>query len=59
MSRTKHGAKGPGYEYWSKRPGPKMQSPGRPSKTLTHRAERRVDLAIVRAEGREEAVAGE
>lgn len=44
MSRSKHAwnHKGPGYEYWSKRPGPPMLSPGKGSKRLTHRAERRV-----------------
>lgn len=41
MSRSKKGSKGPGYEYWSRRPGnfdgPK---PGRESKKVTHRLER-------------------
>jgi hypothetical protein len=39
MSRTKTGAKGPGHEYWGRRPGPR--DPGRFSKTITHRCERR------------------
>lgn len=39
MSRTKKGAKGPGYEYWSKRPN-SVSSPGRISKTITKRKER-------------------
>lgn len=29
-----------GKEYWSKRPGPPMMSPGKDSKRITHRAER-------------------
>jgi hypothetical protein len=39
MSRTKKGAKGPGYEYWSKRPMA-GQSPGKETKKLTHKIER-------------------
>jgi hypothetical protein len=39
MSRSVKGAKGPGYEYWSRRS--KHRYPGRLSKTLTHRLERR------------------
>lgn len=39
MSRTKKGKKGVGYEYWSRRS--KYREPGRWSKTMTHRAERR------------------
>lgn len=39
MSRTKKGAKGPGYEYWSKRPMA-GHSPGKKTKKLTHRKER-------------------
>lgn len=41
MSRTKHSSKSPGYEYWSRRPGLKMATPGRYAKQLTHRLERR------------------
>jgi hypothetical protein len=48
MSRTKKGAKGPGYEYWGKRPGPR--DPGRYSKTQTHRAERRAAKRIKEAD---------
>jgi len=41
MSRTKKGAKGPGYEYWSRRPAKmKYPSPGRETKAITHRQER-------------------
>ena len=50
MSRSVKGSKGPGYEYWSKRPGPPMLSPGKGSKRLTHRAERRVDKELERKE---------
>lgn len=39
MSRTKNGKKGPGFDYWSRRPTPDM-SPGRPAKKMTHRRER-------------------
>ena len=41
MSRTRKGAKGPGWEVWSRRPA-KTTSPGRETKRLTHRAERRI-----------------
>lgn len=42
MSRTKKGAKGPGYEYWGKRPIARNHGavPGRKTKTMTHRLER-------------------
>lgn len=40
MSRTRKGTKTPGYEYWGKRPGGAMP-PGRISKKITHKAERR------------------
>jgi len=39
-SRRTSKAARPGYEYWGRRP-PKMGSPGRQTKTLTHRLERR------------------
>lgn len=38
MSRTKKGIKGPGHEYWGKRPGP--IDPGKYSKKVTHKLER-------------------
>lgn len=42
MSRTKKGGKAPGFEYWSKRPCKGGGGcPGKQTKTLTHRAERR------------------
>lgn len=43
MARTKKGSKGPGYEYWSRRPGScnHGSGPGPYAKQETHRAERR------------------
>ena len=40
MSRTKKGTKGPGYEYWSRRPAKGCVDPGKSNKTITHRLER-------------------
>jgi hypothetical protein len=40
MSRTKKGSKGPGYEYWSRRPSKGITAPGKETKTITHRLER-------------------
>ena len=40
MSRTKKGAKGPGYEYWSRRPSRGCIEPGKKNKTIAHRLER-------------------
>ncbi len=42
MSRTKKGKKGPGHEYWSKRPLSSNHgaSPGRITKDITHGKER-------------------
>lgn len=50
MSRTRHGSKGPGYEYWSRRgyPSVRMACPGRDAKIATNRAERRADKLEVR-----------
>lgn len=43
MSHTVKGKKGPGYEYWSRRPSKmKYPDPGRVTKTITHRQERRI-----------------
>jgi len=43
MSRSKRGAKGPGYEYWTARPGNKQGGqPGKATKKATHKAERRL-----------------
>jgi hypothetical protein len=49
MSRTKKGAKGPGYEYWSKRPN-SMSAPGKISKKRTHRLERIESKKITKEE---------
>ena len=40
MSRTVKNRKGPGYEYWGRRPMP-MGSPGKWTKRMTHKLERR------------------
>jgi hypothetical protein len=39
MSRSKKGGKGPGHEYWSKRPFSGV-NPGKENKKITHRIER-------------------
>lgn len=44
MSRTKKGSKGPGYEYWSRRPynkGPSQNS-GKIAKRICHQMERAI-----------------
>lgn len=38
MGKTKRGSKGPGYDYWSGRPGPTV--PGKGNKKITHSIER-------------------
>ena len=48
MSRTRKGSKGPGYEFWSKRPGKGRMSSGPYAKLLTHRAERQEGKEEVR-----------
>lgn len=50
MANTKKAKKGPGYEYWSKRPGSRNhgQAPGRKSKKL--------NISLERIEGKEEMV---
>lgn len=41
MSRSRKSQKGPGYEYWGKRPGNKGGGiPGKETKKRTHKAER-------------------
>jgi hypothetical protein len=42
MSRSYKGSKGPGYEYWGSRYSPGGERPGRFTKNLTHKYERRV-----------------
>lgn len=41
MSHSIKGSKGPGFEYWGKRPIKAGTSPGKPTKVLTHKLERR------------------
>jgi len=41
MSRTIKGKKGAGYEYWGRRDSGGSREPGRSTKTITHRRERR------------------
>lgn len=41
MSRTHHGGKGPGYEYWKSRYESGGERLGRFTKNLTHKLERR------------------
>ncbi len=53
MSRTKKGSKGPGYEYWSKRPL-SGSSPGKETKKKTHRIERARSKKLTRKESEEE-----
>lgn len=54
MSRTKKGSKGPGFDYWSRRPVKGTGSAGMASgfgpdvKKLTHRSERRQGKATTR-----------
>lgn len=51
MSRTKKGGKGPGFEYWTARPGNRCGGTvGKSTKTQTHRAERRQGKDVARKE---------
>lgn len=51
MSRTQHGSKGPGYDFWSRRPpNSGMQGHGKDAKQQTHRMERRENDRIVKKE---------
>ncbi len=50
MSRSIRGEKGPGYDYWSRRPFSSGYGYGPSVKRLCHRAERRQSDAIVQAE---------
>lgn len=50
MSRTRKGGKGPGYEFWSSRPG--RGGRGRIAKQITHRIERRINRETARNEAR-------
>lgn len=52
MSRTKHGSKGPGHEYWGRRSAAAKsgRDPGPETKRATHRAERRQGKRVSREE---------
>lgn len=51
MSRSKKGSKGPGYDYWTARPGNHgSQGYGPDVKRHTHRLERIRDKNLVRKE---------
>ena len=56
MSKTNKGSKGPGYDYGSARPVKSARkvggwhSPGPYTKKLTHRAERRQAVQVVKRE---------
>jgi hypothetical protein len=52
MSKTKKGAKGPGFEYWSKRPN-SMSQPGKASKKVTHKKERGQSKKAIKKESNE------
>lgn len=60
MSRSRKGSKGPGYEYWTARPGNKQGGiPGKHTKKQTHKAERRLAKPettghLIRRHGRQE-----
>ena len=49
MSRTIKGSKGPGYEYWGRRPFCGWK-PGKVAKRLTHQLERQIAKREVRRE---------
>ncbi len=52
MSRTRKGSKGPGHEYWGRRPSKGCTDPGRETKTITHRQERRIAKRDIDAQHR-------
>lgn len=49
MSRTIKGGKGPGYEYWSKRPG-SGGATGKKAKKFIHHTERQRNKKLDKAE---------
>ena len=54
MSRSSKGSKGPGFDYWTPRPGNESGGrPGRVAKTHTHRVERQQARRLVNKELRE------
>lgn len=49
MSRTRHGSKGPGFDFWSRRPpNSGVQTHGKFAKQVTHRIERRQNKSLAR-----------
>ena len=52
MSRTRRGGKGPGYEYWGRRPCSGF-NPGKESKTIMHQIERAREKELVNDEIKE------
>jgi hypothetical protein len=48
MSRTKRGSKGPGYDYWGKRPKSGICGYGKDVKTISKRIERARAKAAVK-----------
>lgn len=52
MSRTKKGAKGSNYEYWSRRPA-KCRQPGKENKKILHGVERAKAKQEVHKQGKE------
>lgn len=50
MSRTVKGGKGPGFEYWGKRPPTGHHGPGAKGKRVTHKAERQQGKQAIREE---------
>ena len=48
VTKRQKGFKGPGYDYWSRRPGP--CSPGKFSKKITHTIERQEARRLTRDE---------
>jgi len=49
MSRTVKGGKGPGFEYWGKRPFSGV-SPSKENKQITHKIERQRNKKLDKAE---------
>ncbi|MEM7166005.1 MAG: hypothetical protein AAF581_11095 [Planctomycetota bacterium] len=54
MSRTRHGGKGVGSEFWGKRKGNPYPEPNSEHKRWTNRAERRERKQALKREARDE-----
>ena len=52
MSRTRRGGKGPGYEYWGRRPCSGF-NPGKESKVIVHQIERAREKELLLDETKE------